>query len=68
MEKKGNKKGHIDTIHRTSWEETAHMHLGKRLNSSREEPVLSAGLVGLEKALQYFSEWGCVGGMLKVMA
>lgn len=62
--KKGNKKGHIDTIPRTSWEETASMHLGKRLKSSREELVLSAGLAGLEKALRYFSECGCVGGIL----
>lgn len=62
--KKGNKKGHIDTIPRTSWEETASMHLGKRLKSSREELILSAGLAGLEKALRYFSECNCVGGML----
>lgn len=64
MEKSGNKKGHIDTIHRTSWEETASMHLGRRLKSSREELMLSAGLAGLEKGLQHFSAWGCVGGML----
>lgn len=56
MEKKGNKKGHIDTIPRTSWEEIASMHLGKRLKSCREKLVLPAALASLEKVLQYFSE------------